>query len=82
LFHGCSGGFRKEGYASVTTKSGELVYRAIHRASNSDGAFPQQLPRESFVVDMPRYLGRQKVNFDLMSFDLDTDLALVLKSER
>jgi len=31
-------------------------------------------------ADMPRYLGRQNANFDLMSFDLDTDLALALKN--
>src|SRR5262249_36068055 len=31
-------------------------------------------------ADMPRYIGRQDANFDLMNFDLDTDFALALKN--
>ena len=35
---------------------------------------------EPAFADMPRYVGRQDANWDPMSFDLDTDLALALKN--
>ncbi len=71
----------KKAYAPVTTKSGELVY-----PGHSPGfEFGWRIPTTAAAMnplfaDMPRYLGRQDTNFDLMSFDLDTDLALALKN--
>jgi len=71
----------KKAYAPVTTKSGELVY-----PGHSPGfEFGWRIPTTAAAMnplfaDMPRYLGRQDANFDLMSFDLDTDLALAMKN--
>jgi feruloyl esterase len=71
----------RKAYAPVTTRSGELVY-----PGHSPGfEFGWRIPTTAAAMnplfaDMPRYLGRQDANFDLMSFDLDTDLALALKN--
>ena len=71
----------KKAYAPVTTKSGELVY-----PGHSPGfEFGWRIPTTAAAMnplfaDMPKYLGRQDANFNLMSFDLDTDLALAMKN--
>jgi feruloyl esterase len=71
----------KKAYAPVTTKSGELVYPGHSPGFEFGWRIPTTaVAMNALFADMPRYLGRQDANFDLMSFDLDTDLALALKN--
>ena len=71
----------RKAYASVTTKSGELVYPGHSPGFEFGWRIPSTTaPMNPLFADMPRYLGRQDANFDLMSFDLDTDLALAMKN--
>jgi feruloyl esterase len=71
----------KRAYAPVTTKSGEFVYPGHSPGFEFGWRIPSTTaPMNPLFADMPRYLGRQDANFDLMSFDLDTDLALALKN--
>jgi feruloyl esterase len=37
-------------------------------------------PTNPLFTDMPRYVGHQDANWDVMSFDLDADLALAMKN--
>jgi len=37
-------------------------------------------PLNPLFADMPRYVGHQDANWDFMTFDLDTDLALAMKN--
>jgi len=71
----------KKAFAPVTLKSGELVYPPHSFGFESGwrmptaGGTPPNLPGDSF-----RILGHQDPNWNLNSFDLDTDLALALKN--
>jgi feruloyl esterase len=71
----------KKAYAPVTNKAGELVYPGHSPGFEFGWRIPSTTaPMNPLFADMPRYLGRQDANFDLMSFDLDTDLALAMKN--
>jgi feruloyl esterase len=37
-------------------------------------------PTNPLFTDMPRFVGHQNTNWDVMSFDLDADLALAMKN--
>jgi len=68
-------------YSPVTTSKGEVVYPGRSPGFESGWRIPtpgQQL--NPLFGDMPRYVGRQDANWDVMSFNLDTDLALALKN--
>jgi len=71
----------KKAYAPVNTKSGELVYPGHSPGFEFGWRIPSQTQAMNpLFADMPRYVGRQDANFDLMNFDLDTDLGLALKN--
>jgi feruloyl esterase len=71
----------KRAYASVTMKNGELVYPGHSPGFESAWRIPT--PGQALnplFGDMPRYVGHQDANWDLMSFNLDADLAAALKN--
>ncbi len=68
-------------YSPVTTSNGETVYPGRSPGFESGWRIPtpgQNL--NPLFGDMPRYIGHQDANWDQMSFNLDTDLALALKN--
>jgi feruloyl esterase len=70
-------------YSPVRTKSGEVVYpgRAPGVEAGWAGRIPVPgKPMNPLWGDMPRFLGHRDANWDVMSFDLDRDLALTLKN--
>jgi feruloyl esterase len=71
----------RSAYASVTTKSGTLVYPGRSPGFESGWRIPTQgAALNPLFTDMPRYVGRQDPNWDPMTFDLETDLALALRN--
>jgi feruloyl esterase len=68
-------------YSPVFTTSGQFVYPGHARGFElgwrmpERGSSPPTLPTDSF-----RYLGRQDPDWDWRTFDLDTDLALVMEN--
>jgi feruloyl esterase len=71
----------KSAYLPVTTKKGELVYPARSPGFETGWRIPNPgQPLNPLFADMPRYVGRQDPNWDVMSFDLETDLALAVKN--
>ena len=70
-------------YSAVKTKSGEVVYPG--RSAGVESGWAARIPVPGKPVnplwgDMPRFVGHRDANWDPMSFDLDKDLALVLKN--
>jgi feruloyl esterase len=68
-------------YSPVKTKSRETVYPGRSPGFETGWRIPtpgQQL--NPLFGDMPKYVGHQDAGWDMMSFDLDTDLALALKN--
>jgi feruloyl esterase len=71
----------KSAYLPVTTGKGALVYPGRSPGFESGWRIPTVgQPLNPLFGDMPRYVGHQDANWDLMSFDLETDLALALKN--
>jgi feruloyl esterase len=71
----------KRAYAEVKTSKGAMVYPGSSPGFESGYRMPSPgKPVNPLFGDMPRYIGRQDANWDLMTFDLDTDLALALKN--
>ena len=71
----------RSAYAPVKTKNGETVYPGHSPGFESAWRIPTQgAALNPLFGDMPRYVGHQDANWDLMSFNLDTDLALALKN--
>ena len=71
----------RSAWASVTTKSGAMVYPGRSPGFESGWRIPT--PGEALnplFADMPRFVGHQNPNWDPMTFDLDKDLALALKN--
>ena len=69
----------KSAYAPVTTRAGALVYPG-HSPGFENG---WRIPTPGGAInplfaDMPRYIGRQDPDWDVMSFDLDADLVLAI----
>jgi feruloyl esterase len=68
-------------YAPVTTRSGESVYPGRSPGFESEWRIPTPgRALNPLFSDTPRYVGRQDPNWDVMSFDLERDLALALKN--
>ena len=68
-------------YAPVTTRSGALVYPGRSPGFETGWRIPTPgAPLNPLFADMPRYVGRQDPNWDPMTFNLETDLALALKN--
>jgi feruloyl esterase len=71
----------KNAYASVRMKKGETVYPG--HSPGFENAYRMPTPGAALnplFGDMPRYVGHQDANWDLMAFDLDIDLPLALKN--
>jgi feruloyl esterase len=71
----------KSAWAPVMTKAGSLVYPGHSPGFESGWRIPTPgAAINPLFADTPRYIGRQNPNWDPMSFDLDTDLALAIKN--
>jgi feruloyl esterase len=71
----------RRAYAPVKTKSGEVVYPGHSFGFETGWRIPQPgAPINPLFADMPRYLSRQDANWDVMTFDLDADLAAAVKN--
>jgi feruloyl esterase len=71
----------RSAWASVKTSNGELVYPGRSPGFETGWRIPAQgAALNPLFADMPRYIARQDAKWDVMSFDLDTDLALALKN--
>ena len=71
----------RSAYAPVAAKSGTVVYPGRSPGFESGWRIPTQgAALNPLFADMPRYVGRQDPNWDPMTFDLETDLALALKN--
>ena len=73
----------KQLYSPVMSKKGEKVYPG--RMPGVEAGWTARIPTAGAPMnplwgDMPRYVGHRDANWDVMSFDLDTDLALALKN--
>jgi feruloyl esterase len=70
----------KRAYTPVKTKNGEVVYPGSSPGFEPGYRMPTPgTPMNPLFTDMPRYVGHQDANWDVMSFDLDADLALAMK---
>jgi feruloyl esterase len=71
----------KRAWAPVKTKSGEVVYPGSSPGFESGYRMPTPgSALNPLFTDTPRYVGHQDANWDVMSFDLDADLALAMKN--
>ena len=71
----------KRAYAPVKTKTGELVYPGHAYGFENGWRVPQVgAPINPLFGDMPRYVAHQDANWDVTTFDLDTDLAAAVKN--
>ena len=71
----------RRAYAPVKTRSGEIVYPGHSYGFETGWRIPQPgAPINPLFADMPRYLSRQDEKWDVMTFDLDADLAAALKN--
>lgn len=71
----------KRAYAPVKTGNGGLVYPGSSPGFETGYRMPTPgTALNPLFADMPRYVGRQDANWDVMSFDLETDLALAMKN--
>jgi len=73
----------KQLYSPVKSKSGSAVYPG--RMPGVEAGWAARIPTPGAPMnplwgDMPRYVGHRNANWDVMSFDLDRDLALTLKN--
>jgi feruloyl esterase len=71
----------KRAYAPVKTKTGEVVYPGHAYGFETGWRVPQAgAPINPLFGDMPRYVAHQDANWDVTTFDLDTDLAAAVKN--
>src|SRR5215831_5029481 len=71
----------RSAYAPVKTKTGEFVYPGSSPGFESGYRMPAPgSPLNPLFTDTPRYVGHQDANWDVMSFDLEADLALAMKN--
>ena len=71
----------RQAYAAVKTKSGDVVYPGHAFGFENGWRIPQPgAPLNPLFADMPRYLSRQDAKWDVMTFDLDADLAAAVKN--
>lgn len=71
----------RRAYQPLTTSSGEVVYPGRSPGFESGWRVPAPgRPLNSLWADTPRYVGRQDPDWDPMTFDLETDLALALEN--
>lgn len=71
----------KRAWQPVLTKSGDLVYPGSAPGFEAGYRMPAPgQPTNPLFTDTPRFVGHQDANWDVMSFDLDADLALAMKN--
>jgi feruloyl esterase len=71
----------RSAWATVKNKSGEPIYPGRSPGFESGWRIPVPgAPLNPLFTDMPRFIGRQNADWDPMTFDLETDLALALKN--
>jgi Tannase and feruloyl esterase len=71
----------KRAWAPVKTKTGEMVYPGSAPGFESAYRMPaQDAPLNPLFTDTPRFVGHQDANWNVMSFDLEKDLALAMKN--
>ena len=71
----------RSAWAPVTTKNGALVYPGRSPGFETGWRIPTPgAALNPLFGDMVRFVGRQDPNWDPMTFDLETDLALALKN--
>jgi feruloyl esterase len=71
----------KKAYGPVTRKNGSLVYPGHSPGFETGWRIPTPgAAMNPLFTDMPRYVGHQDANWDVMSFDLDADLARAIKN--
>jgi len=71
----------RKAYSPVKTKSGDFVYPGHSPGFETGWRIPTPgAALNPLFGDMPRYIARQDANWELMSFDLDKDLALAMKN--
>ncbi len=71
----------KRAYAPVKTKTGEMVYPGSSPGFESGYRMPAPgAPMNPLFTDTPRYVGHQDPKWDVMTFDLEADLALAMKN--
>ena len=71
----------RSAWASVKNKSGGLIYPG--RSPGFEAGWRIPVPGATLnplFTDMPRFIGRQNADWDPMTFDLESDLALALKN--
>ena len=71
----------KRAWTPVKTAKGEMVYPGS--SPGFESAYRMPTPGAALTplfTDTPRYVGHQDPNWDAMSFELETDLALALKN--
>jgi feruloyl esterase len=70
----------RKAYAAVRTKAGELVYPGSSYGFELGWRMPQGGAPPAVALDSFRYLGHQDATWNGLSFELDRDLALVVKN--
>jgi tannase/feruloyl esterase len=71
----------RQAYLPVKTKAGDVVYPGHAYGFEAGWRIPQPgSPINPLFADMPRYLSRQDANWDVMTFDLERDLAAAVKN--
>lgn len=69
----------RSAWLPVTTAIGDLVYPGRSPGFESGWRIPNpDRPINPLFADSPRYLGHQDADWDVMTFELETDLALAL----
>ncbi len=71
----------KRAYAPVKTTSGEVVYPGHAYGFEKGWRIPDSgAPINPLFADMPRFVAHQDAKWDVMTFDLDADLAAAVKN--
>jgi feruloyl esterase len=71
----------KRAWEPVKTKAGQVVYPGSAFGFELGYRMPTPgQPLTPLFTDTPRFVGHQDANWDVMTFDLDADLALALKN--
>lgn len=71
----------KQAWEPVKTKTGAMVYPGSSPGFESGYRMPAPgAPINPLFTDTPRFVGHQDAKWDVMSFDLDADLALAMKN--
>jgi len=71
----------RRAWEPVKTKTGEMVYPGSSPGFESGYRMPTPGEQTNpLYTDMARYVGHQDAKWDVMTFDLDSDLALAMKN--